>query len=131
MEMEKNKVRAAYDGASEIGFNGHRHYPSSGKKIPPITLSNDLSFEYHQTGRNRNDGDSLLILASFTLVPRSSLRFGRLEVVTGKQFSSRKLSFGLKQKMHAFTHWISDSLMGSEKQTKFYLSVFQSPFQES
>lgn len=110
MEMGKNKVRAAYDGASEIGFTVIAITLVIIVVFLPITLSNDLvSNIIRQFAVTVMMATAFSFLASFTLVPWLSSRFGRLEVVTGKNFFE-KIILWFETKIDAFTHWISGLL---------------------
>lgn len=110
MEMGKNKVRAAYDGASEIGFTVIAITLVIIVVFLPITLSNDLvSNIIRQFAVTVMMATAFSFLASFTLVPWLSSRFGRLEVVTGKNFFE-KIILWFETKIDAFTHWISGIL---------------------
>lgn len=110
MEMGKNKVRAAYDGASEIGFTVIAITLVIIVVFLPITLSDDLvSNIIRQFAVTVMMATAFSFLASFTLVPWLSSRFGRLEVVTGKNFFE-KIILWFETKIDAFTHWISGLL---------------------
>lgn len=110
MEMGKNKVRAAYDGASEIGFTVIAITLVIIVVFLPITLSNDLvSNIIRQFAVTVMMATAFSFLASFTLVPWLSSRFGRLEVVTGKNLFE-KIILWFETKIDAFTHWISELL---------------------
>lgn len=110
MEMGKNKVRAAYDGASEIGFTVIAITLVIIVVFLPITLSNDLvSNIIRQFAVTVMMATAFSFLASFTLVPWLSSRFGRIEVVTGKN-SFEKIILWFEAKIDAFTHWISGIL---------------------
>lgn len=110
MEMGKNKVRAAYDGASEIGFTVIAITLVIIVVFLPITLSNDLvSNIIRQFAVTVMMATAFSFLASFTLVPWLSSRFGRIEIVTGKNFFE-KIILWFEAKINAFTHWISGIL---------------------
>lgn len=110
MEMGKNKVRAAYDGASEIGFTVVGITLVIIVVFLPITLSNDLvSNIIRQFAVTVMIATAFSFLASFTLVPWLSSRFGKLEHVSNKTFFGR-LILWFEGRIEAFTHWISGLL---------------------
>lgn len=115
MEMGKNKVRAAYDGASEIGFTVFAITLVIIVVFLPITLSNDLvSNIIRQFAVTVMIATAFSFLASFTLVPWLSSRFGKLEHITGKNFFE-KIILWFEGRIDAFTHWISGILEWSLK----------------
>ena len=110
MEMGKNKVRAAYDGASEIGFTVVGITLVIIVVFLPITLSNDLvSNIIRQFAVTVMIATAFSFLASFTLVPWLSSRFGKLEHVSNKTFFGRIILW-FEARISAFTHWISGIL---------------------
>lgn len=110
MEMGKNKVRAAYDGASEIGFTVVGITLVIIVVFLPITLSNDLvSNIIRQFAVTVMIATAFSFLASFTLVPWLSSRFGKLEHVSNKTLFGRIILW-FEGRIEAFTHWISGIL---------------------
>lgn len=110
MEMGKNKVRAAYDGTAEIGFTVMAITLVIVVVFLPIALSTGLvSNIISQFCVTVVIATLLSLLSSFTIVPWLSSRFGKLEVLTGKNLFERFI-LAFEQKLDDFTHWISDLL---------------------
>ncbi|HNU60362.1 MAG TPA: efflux RND transporter permease subunit, partial [Aquaticitalea sp.] len=123
MEMGKNKVRAAYDGASEIGFTVFAITLVIVVVFFPITLSNDLvSNIIKQFAVTVMIATAFSYLASFTLVPWLSSRFGKMEHITGKNWFE-KFILWFEGRLEAFTHWISGLLEWSLKSWKTKLAT--------
>lgn len=115
MEMGKNKIRAAYDGASEIGFTVFAITLVIIVVFLPISLSNDLvSNIIKQFAVTVMIATGFSLLASFTIVPWLSSRFGKLEHITGKNIFE-KFILGFENLLERFTHWISGILKWSLK----------------
>lgn len=115
MEMGKNKVRAAYDGASEIGFTVFAITLVIIVVFLPISMSNDLvSNIIKQFAVTVMIATGFSLLASFTIVPWLSSRFGKLEHITGKNWFE-KFILGFENVLERFTHWISGILKWSLK----------------
>lgn len=118
MEMGKNKVRAAYDGASEIGFTVVAITLVIIVVFLPITLSGDLVANIiKQFAVTVMIATAFSFLASFTLVPWLSSRFGKLEKVSDKSVFGRVILW-FEGKIEAFTHWISGLLEWALKSRK-------------
>ena len=118
MEMGKNKVRAAYDGASEIGFTVVAITLVIIVVFFPITLSGDLVANIiKQFAVTVIIATAFSFLASFTLVPWLFSRYGKLEKVSGKKFSG-KIILWFEGRITAFTHWISGLLEWSLKRRR-------------
>src|SRR5690554_4185299 len=110
MEMGKNKVRAAYDGASEIGFTVMAITLVIIVVFLPIAMSNDLvSNIIKQFCVTVMIATGFSFLASFTIVPWLSSRFGKLEHMTGKN-AFQKFILWFEEMLERFTHWISGIL---------------------
>lgn len=110
MEMGKNKVRAAYDGASEIGFTVMAITLVIIVVFLPISMSNDLvSNIIKQFAVTVMIATGFSYLASFTVVPWLSSRFGKLEHMTGKNLF-QKFILWFESMLDWFTHWISGIL---------------------
>src|SRR5690606_36705259 len=100
-------VRAAFDGASEIGFTVVGITLVIIVVFLPITLSNDLvSNVIRQFAVTVMIATAFSFLASFTLVPWLSSRFGKLEHVSNITFFGR-IIFWFVGRIEAFTHWFS------------------------
>lgn len=123
MEMGKNKVRAAYDGASEIGFTVVAITLVIIVVFLPITLSGDLVANIiKQFAVTVMIATAFSFLASFTLVPWLSSRFGKLEKVSGKN-AFGKIILWFESRIDAFTHWISGLLEWSLRSWKTKLAT--------
>lgn len=110
LEMGKNKFRAAYDGASEIGLTVFGITLVIIVVFFPISLSNDLvSKIIREFAVTVMIATGFSLLASFTIVPWLSSRFGKLHKMTGKNMSERFI-LGFEKILDRFTHWISDLL---------------------
>lgn len=115
MEMGKNKVRAAYDGASEIGFTVFAITLVIIVVFLPISMSNDLvSNIIKQFCVTVMIATGFSLLASFTIVPWLSSRFGKLEHMTGKNLF-QKFILWFEGLLTRFTNWVSDILKWSLK----------------
>ncbi|MFD2742254.1 MULTISPECIES: efflux RND transporter permease subunit [Sphingobacterium] len=115
MEMGKNKVRAAYDGASEIGFTVSAITLVIVVVFLPIALSSGLVADIlKQFCVTVIIATSLSFLVSFTVVPWLYSRFGKLEHVSNTSFFGRIIN-GFENGLTSFTHWISDLLKWSIK----------------
>lgn len=113
MEMGKNKVRASLDGAKEIGFT-----------VVSITLVIVVVFLpiAMSTGMVSNIlrefcvvvviATLLSLLASFTIVPLLTSRYGKLERVSNKGVIGRFVLWFEKQ-LHKFTIWVTSILKWS------------------
>ncbi len=110
LEMGKNKVRAAYDGASEIGFTVFAITLVIIVVFLPISMSNDLvSNIIKEFCVTVMMATGFSLLASFTLVPWLSSRFGKIPEITGKNLFE-KFILAFENMIERFTHWISNLL---------------------
>lgn len=110
MEMGKNKVRAAYDGASEIGFTVLAITLVIMVVFFPIAMSSGLAANIlTQFCMTIIIATGLSLLVSFTIVPWLFSRFGKIEMIANKGILGR-LIHGFESGMTRFTHWISDML---------------------
>ncbi|GEJ44225.1 MULTISPECIES: efflux RND transporter permease subunit [unclassified Chryseobacterium] len=110
MEMGKSKIRAAYDGASEIGFTVAAITLVIVVVFLPIAMSSGLVANIlGQFCVTVVIATLLSLLASFTIIPWLSSRFGKLEHLTGKNWFEKFILWfeGLIDK---FTHWITGIL---------------------
>ena len=115
MEMGKNKVRAAYDGASEIGFTVTAITLVIVVVFLPIALSTGLVANIlAQFCVTVIISTMLSLLVSFTVVPWLYSRFGKLEYLSETSFFG-KIVHGFEAGLDAFTHKISDILRWSLK----------------
>lgn len=110
MEMGKNKVRAAYDGASEIGFTVTAITMVIVVVFLPIALSSGLVSDIiRQFSVVVVISTLLSLLVSFTVVPWLYSRFGKLEHISQESFFG-KILHGFERQITNFTHWISGLL---------------------
>src|SRR5690606_12418219 len=90
MEMGKNKVRAAFEGAKEIGFTVTSITLVIVIVFLPISLTNELVSKILREFCVVVMISTLLSLfVSFTIIPLLSSRFGKLEHLTGKNVFQR------------------------------------------
>lgn len=107
MEMGKNKVRAAYEGATEIGFTVLAITTVIVLVFLPISLSNDLVANIiKQFAVTVMIATAFSLLASFTIVPWLSSRYGRVEELTGKS-NYQKFIMWFERQLDKFSHWIT------------------------
>ena len=110
MEMGKNKVRAAYDGASEIGFTVTAITLVIVVVFLPIAMSTGLVANIlAQFCVTVIISTMLSLLVSFTVVPWLYSRFGKLEYLSETSFFGR-IVHGFEAGLDKFTHKISDIL---------------------
>ncbi|AYZ12357.1 efflux RND transporter permease subunit [Chryseobacterium arthrosphaerae] len=110
MEMGKSKIRAAYDGASEIGFTVAAITLVIVVVFLPIAMSSGLVANIlAQFCVTVVIATLLSLLASFTIIPWLSSRFGKLEHLTGKNWFE-KFILWFEGLIDRFTHWITDIL---------------------
>lgn len=115
MEMGKSKIRAAYDGASEIGFTVFAITLVIIVVFLPISMSDDLVANIiKQFAVTVMIATGFSLLASFTVVPWLSSRFGRLEKIDGRN-AFQKFILWFERIMDRFTQWISGILKWSLK----------------
>ncbi|QIG89364.1 efflux RND transporter permease subunit [Chryseobacterium sp. POL2] len=110
MEMGKSKIRAAYDGASEIGFTVTAITLVIVVVFLPIAMSTGLVANIlAQFCVTVVIATLLSLLASFTIIPWLSSRYGKLEHLTGKN-AFQKFILWFEKQLDVFTHWISGIL---------------------
>ena len=115
MEMGKNKVRAAYDGAAEIGFTVTAITLVIVVVFLPIAMSTGLVANIlAQFCVTVIIATMLSLLVSFTIVPWLYSRFGKLDHINKYSFFG-KIIHGFEAGLDAFTHKISDILRWSLK----------------
>ena len=113
MEMGKNKVRAAYDATSEIGFTVVSITLVIVVVFFPIAVSTGLvSNILRQFCVVVIMATLLSLLASFTIVPLLSSRFGKLEKIEGKNIFGRFILW-FEGQLRKFTIWITSILTWS------------------
>ncbi len=117
MEMGKSRIRAAYDGASEIGFTVTAITLVIVVVFLPIAMSSGLvSNILAQFCVTVVIATMLSLLASFTIIPWLSSRFGKLVHLTGKN-PFEKFILWFEKQLDKFTHWISGILEWCLKST--------------
>lgn len=110
MEMGKSRIRAAYDGASEIGFTVTAITLVIVVVFLPIAMSSGLVSDIlTQFCVTVVIATMLSLLASFTIIPWLSSRFGKLVHLTGKN-PFEKFILWFEKQLEKFTHWISGIL---------------------
>lgn len=123
MEMGKNKYRAAYDGATEIGFTVVAITMVIIVVFLPISLTNELvSNIIKQFAVTVMIATAFSLLASFTIVPWLYSRYGRIEELNNKKLGHRLIIWFEKQ-LDKFTVWISNLLKWSLKNRRTKLST--------
>jgi HAE1 family hydrophobic/amphiphilic exporter-1 len=110
MEMGKSRIRAAYDGASEIGFTVTAITMVIVVVFLPIAMSSGLVSDIlAQFCVTVVIATMFSLLASFTIIPWLSSRFGKLVHLTGKN-PFEKFILWFEKQLDKFTHWISGIL---------------------
>lgn len=113
MEMGKNRVRAAFDGAKEIGFTVSAITLVIVVVFLPIAMSTGLVANIlAQFCVTVIISTLLSLLVSFTIVPWLYSRFGKLELISSKSVLG-KLIHGFEKGLTRFTNWISGILTWS------------------
>ncbi|GGH26690.1 efflux RND transporter permease subunit [Sphingobacterium alkalisoli] len=113
MEMGKNRVRAAYDGAKEIGFTVSAITLVIVVVFLPIAMSTGLVANIlAQFCVTVIISTLLSLLVSFTVVPWLYSRFGRLEHVNPKSFFGG-IIVSFERGLTKFTNWVSNVLKWS------------------
>jgi HAE1 family hydrophobic/amphiphilic exporter-1 len=111
MEMGKNKVRAAYDGTAEIGGTVVSITLVIVVVFLPIAMSTGLVANIiTQFCVTVIISTLLSLLASFTIIPWLSSRYGKLEHIEGKNLFG-KIIIGFESYLTRFTNWISTILV--------------------
>lgn len=110
MEMGKNKVRASLDGAKEIGFTVVSITMVIVVVFLPIAMSTGMvSNILREFCMVVVIATLLSLLASFTIVPLLTSRFGKLERVSNTSFVGRFILWFEAQLVN-FTKWITGIL---------------------
>lgn len=118
MEMGKNKVRASYDGAKEIGFTVTAITLVIVVVFLPIAMSSGLVPNIiKQFCVTVIIATLLSLLVSFTIVPWLFSRYGKIEVIQPSSFFG-KILHGFEKGLTAFTHRISGLLVWALNSTK-------------
>ena len=110
MEMGKSRVRAAYDGTAEIGGTVVSITLVIVVVFLPIAMSSGLvSNIITQFCVTVIISTLLSLLASFTIIPWLSSRYGKLEHIEGKNLFGR-IILGFESYLTRFIDWISGLL---------------------
>ena len=110
MEMGKNRVRAAYDGTAEIGGTVTSITLVIVVVFLPIAMSTGLvSNIITQFCVTVIISTLFSLLASFTIIPWLSSRFGKLEHIEGKNVFGR-IILGFEKMLTRFTNWVTELL---------------------
>lgn len=110
MEMGKNRVRAAYDGAAEIGFTVTAITLVIVVVFLPIAMSSGMVSDIiRQFCVTVSIATMLSLLVSFTVVPWLFSRYGKLELISKTSFFG-KIIYGFEAGLTKFTHFMSDLL---------------------
>ncbi|MDR4894213.1 MULTISPECIES: efflux RND transporter permease subunit [unclassified Chryseobacterium] len=110
MEMGKSRIRAAYDGASEIGFTVTAITLVIVVVFLPIAMSSGLVADIlAQFCVTVVIATMLSLLASFTIIPWLSSRYGKLVHLSGKN-PFEKFILWFEKQLEKFTHWITGIL---------------------
>src|SRR5690606_10614167 len=113
MEMGKNKVRASYDAAKEIGFTVISITLVIVVVFLPIAVSTGMVSDILREFCVVVVIATLLsLIASFTIVPLLTSRFGKLERVSDKNIFGRFVLW-FEGQLHRFTQWITNLLKWS------------------
>ncbi len=110
MEMGKNKVRAAYDGAKEIGFTVISITLVIVVVFLPIAMSTGIVADILREFCLVVVISVLLsLLSSFTIVPLLTSRFGKLEHIQPTNIFNRFILW-FEEQLNKFTRWITSIL---------------------
>lgn len=113
MEMGKNKVRAAYDGASEIGFTVTAITLVIVVVFLPIAISSGLVSDIiRQFCVTVIIATMLSLVVSFTVVPWLYSRYGKLDLIS-KDSLFGKIIYKFEAGLTRFTHFITGILTWS------------------
>jgi HAE1 family hydrophobic/amphiphilic exporter-1 len=118
MEMGKNRIRAAYDGASEIGFTVTAITLVIVVVFLPIAMSSGLVSDILRQFCVTVIVSTLLsLLVSFTVVPWMFSRLGKMENISTTSFFG-KILHGFEGILTRMTNWIGGILEWSLKTRK-------------
>ncbi|HEX9151632.1 MAG TPA: efflux RND transporter permease subunit, partial [Flavobacterium sp.] len=123
MEMGKSRIRASYDGTAEIGGTVTSITLVIVVVFLPIAMSSGLvSNIITQFCVTVIISTLLSLLASFTIIPWLSSRFGKLEHIEGKNAFGR-IILGFESYLTRFINWISSLLTWSLDHYKTTLAI--------
>ncbi|WP_281636543.1 efflux RND transporter permease subunit [Flavobacterium marginilacus] len=110
MEMGKSRIRASFDGTAEIGGTVTSITLVIVVVFLPIAMSSGLvSNIITQFCVTVIISTLLSLLASFTIIPWLSSRFGKLEHIEGKNIFGRTI-LGFESLLTRFTNWVTQLL---------------------
>jgi hydrophobe/amphiphile efflux-1 (HAE1) family protein len=110
MEMGKSRIRASYDGTAEIGGTVTSITLVIVVVFLPIAMSSGLvSNIITQFCVTVIISTLFSLLASFTIIPWLSSRFGKLEHIEGKNLFGKTI-LGFENYLTQFTNWVSNLL---------------------
>jgi len=110
MEMGKSRIRASFDGTAEIGGTVTSITLVIVVVFLPIAMSSGLvSNIITQFCVTVIISTMLSLLASFTIIPWLSSRFGKLEHIEGKNIFGRTI-LGFESLLTRFTNWVTELL---------------------
>jgi hydrophobe/amphiphile efflux-1 (HAE1) family protein len=110
MEMGKSRIRASYDGTAEIGGTVTSITLVIVVVFLPIAMSSGLvSNIITQFCVTVIISTLLSLLASFTIIPWLSSRFGKLEHIEGTNLFGKTI-LGFESYLTSFTNWVSNLL---------------------
>lgn len=123
MEMGKNRVRAAMDATKEIGFTVTSITLVIVVVFFPIAISSGMVPNILREFCVVVIISTMLsLLASFTIVPLLSSRFGKLERVSSRTFFGRFI-LAFEKQLHRFTEWVTGILKWSLAHKKTTLGL--------
>ncbi|WP_348823767.1 efflux RND transporter permease subunit [Flavobacterium aestuarii] len=110
MEMGKSRIRASFDGTAEIGGTVTSITLVIVVVFLPIAMSSGLvSNIITQFCVTVIISTMLSLLASFTIIPWLSSRFGKLEHIEGKNLFGKTI-LGFESLLTRFTNWVTELL---------------------
>ena len=123
MEMGKSRIRASYDGTAEIGGTVTSITLVIVVVFLPIAMSSGMvSNIITQFCVTVIISTLLSLLASFTIIPWLSSRYGKLEHIEGKNLFGR-IIIGFESYLTRFINWVSKLLTWSLDHYKTTLAI--------
>ncbi|MDD2820246.1 MAG: efflux RND transporter permease subunit [Flavobacterium sp.] len=123
MEMGKSRIRASYDGTAEIGGTVTSITLVIVVVFLPIAMSSGMvSNIITQFCVTVIISTLLSLLASFTIIPWLSSRYGKLEHIEGKNLFGR-IILGFESYLTRFINWVSQLLTWSLDHYKTTLAI--------
>jgi HAE1 family hydrophobic/amphiphilic exporter-1 len=106
MEMGKSRIRASYEYRWDW-WHCNINYISNRRSVLPIALSSGLVSNIITQFYDGSNLNFIITLASFTIIPWLSSRFGKLEHIEGNNLWKTILGF---ESFTRFTNWITEIL---------------------